>query len=151
MGPFPFPNPAVVQAKMAEVERKATTVKDVPADVFIREYSLHLKRSGLLTLPKWVDLVKTGTQKELAPYDPDWYFVRAASLARHIYLRGGTGVGAFRKVYGHASRKGTCPSHFVKANGGLIRHILQQLEKAKVVEKAPKGGRRITPTGQRDL
>ncbi len=29
------------------------------------------------TDPKWVDLVKTGTFKELAPYDPDWYFVRA--------------------------------------------------------------------------
>jgi small subunit ribosomal protein S19e len=24
-----------------------------------------------------VDIVKTGTFKELAPYDPDWYFIRA--------------------------------------------------------------------------
>jgi len=28
-------------------------------------------------VPTWSDLVKTGTYKELAPYDPDWYFVRA--------------------------------------------------------------------------
>lgn len=30
-----------------------------------------------IQLPSWVDLVKTGTHKELAPYDPDWYYVRA--------------------------------------------------------------------------
>jgi small subunit ribosomal protein S19e len=24
-----------------------------------------------------VDIVKTGPQKELAPYDPDWFYVRA--------------------------------------------------------------------------
>ena len=28
-------------------------------------------------LPTWVDIVKTGTFKDLAPYDEDWYFVRA--------------------------------------------------------------------------
>eukprot|EP00211_Chloroparvula_japonica_P009711 CAMPEP_0119131114 /NCGR_PEP_ID=MMETSP1310-20130426/9487_1 /TAXON_ID=464262 /ORGANISM="Genus nov. species nov., Strain RCC2339" /LENGTH=149 /DNA_ID=CAMNT_0007121667 /DNA_START=48 /DNA_END=497 /DNA_ORIENTATION=+ len=138
---------------MAEQEqaRSPATVKDVPADVFITEYAKHLKRSGKLPLPKWVDIVKTGADKELAPYDQDWYYVRAASLARHVYLRQGTGVGAFRRVYGHAGRRGTCPSHFTTVSGGLIRNILQQLEKANVVEKAPRGGRRITPTGQRDL
>ena len=139
----------------AEGEKKvalhAATVKDVPAATFIREYASHLKRSGMLTLPTWVDLVKTSSHKELAPYDPDWYFVRAASVARHLYLRGGVGVGSFQTVYGHAARRGTCRSHFTKASGGLIRHILQQLEKAKVIEKAPRGGRRVTSTGQRDL
>ena len=30
-----------------------------------------------MQLPNWVDLVKTATFKELAPYDPDWYYVRA--------------------------------------------------------------------------
>jgi hypothetical protein len=28
-------------------------------------------------VPTWVDIVKTGAYKELAPYDPDWYYVRA--------------------------------------------------------------------------
>lgn len=27
-------------------------------------------------VPKWVDVVKTGTHKELGPYNPDWYFIR---------------------------------------------------------------------------
>jgi hypothetical protein len=47
------------------------------AEAFITAYSSHLKRSGKLEIPTWVDLVKTGSQKELAPYDPDWFYVRA--------------------------------------------------------------------------
>lgn len=30
-----------------------------------------------IELPLWTDIVKTGKFKELAPYDPDWYYVRA--------------------------------------------------------------------------
>jgi small subunit ribosomal protein S19e len=44
---------------------------------FIKAYAAYLKRTGKLEVPKWVDIVKTGTFKELAPYDPDWYFIRA--------------------------------------------------------------------------
>lgn len=33
-------------------------------------------------MPNWVDLVKTGTFKEQAPYDPDWFYVRAGELSR---------------------------------------------------------------------
>ena len=32
-----------------------------------------------IKLPQWVDIVKTGTFKELAPYDPDWYYIRAGA------------------------------------------------------------------------
>lgn len=30
-----------------------------------------------MELPEWMDIVKTGRFKELAPYDPDWYYIRA--------------------------------------------------------------------------
>ncbi len=49
------------------------------AEAFIAAYASHLKRSGKLEVPTWVDLVKTGHFKELAPYDPDWYYVRAGT------------------------------------------------------------------------
>lgn len=52
------------------------------ADAFITAYASHLKRSGKLEVPVWVDLVKTGSFKELAPYDPDWYYVRAGPLIK---------------------------------------------------------------------
>ncbi|GLT72457.1 hypothetical protein SLA2020_443910 [Shorea laevis] len=112
------------------------TVKDVSPHELVKAYAAHLKRSGQVELPEWTDLVKTGTLKELAPYDPDWYYIRAASMARKIYLRGGLGVGAFRRIYGGSKRNGS-------------RHPILIL---KIVDIDPKGdGRRITSSGQRDL
>lgn len=32
-----------------------------------------------MELPHWTDIVKTGNFKELAPYDPDWYYIRAGT------------------------------------------------------------------------
>ncbi|KAK1861661.1 hypothetical protein I4F81_004242 [Pyropia yezoensis] len=138
---------------LVEEEKKATgfTVKDVAAADFVTVYAAHLKRVGNLELPKWVDVVKTATFKELAPYDPDWYYIRVASLARKVYLRSGTGVGAFTKVYGGRMHRGTRPSHFAKASKGIIRSALQQLEALGVVEKDPTGGRRITRKGMAEM
>ncbi|XP_071915631.1 small ribosomal subunit protein eS19x-like [Coffea arabica] len=129
----------------------ARTVKDVSPHDFVKAYSAHLRRSGRMELPQWVDIVKTGTLKELAPYDPDWYYIRAASMARKIYLRQGLGVGAFRRIYGGSKRNGSRPPHFGKSSGSVARHILQQLQKMNIVDMDPKGGRRITSSGQRDL
>ncbi|XP_062169893.1 small ribosomal subunit protein eS19x [Alnus glutinosa] len=127
------------------------TVKDVSPHELVKAYAAHLKRSGQVELPEWTDLVKTGTLKELAPYDPDWYYIRAASMARKIYLRGGLGVGSFRRIYGGSKRNGSRPPHFGKSSGAIARHILQQLQSMKIVDIDTKGGRRITSSGQRDL
>ncbi|KAL3568053.1 hypothetical protein D5086_030704 [Populus alba] len=129
----------------------AKSVKDVSPHEFVKAYSAHLKRSGKIELPLWTDIVKTGTFKELAPYDPDWYYVRAASMARKIYIRGGLGVGAFRRIYGGSKRNGSRPPHFCKSSGSVARHILQQLQNVNIIDIDPKGGRRITSSGQRDL
>lgn len=140
---------------MAEEESgPPRSVRDVPANQFIPAYAAHLKSNDKIQLPSWVDIVKTGPFKELAPYDADWYYIRAASLARKLYMRQNLGVGAFCRQYGgRNNRSGTVPEHFAKASGGLIRHMLKQLENIGLVEKGEtkKGGRRITPQGQRDL
>jgi len=138
-------NPATMSQKVG------VTVKDVPAQEFVQAYAQHLKRSGKIRVPKWTDLVKTATYKELSPYDPDWYYIRAASIARKVYLRGGIGVGKLRQLYGGRQNNGTRPSHRCRASGAVPRSILQQLEKIKVLEKDTKGGRKITSNGQRDL
>ncbi|KAK1292738.1 40S ribosomal protein S19-1 [Acorus calamus] len=131
--------------------RVARTVKDVSPHDFVKGYSAHLKRSGKMELPHWTDIVKTGKFKELAPYDPDWYYIRAASMARKIYMRQGIGVGGFQKIYGGRKRNGSRPPHFCKSSGSIARHILTQLETMKIIEKDVKGGRKITSSGQRDL
>jgi len=126
-------------------------VRDISADSFIDAYASHLKRSGKLEVPVWVDLVKTGSYKELAPYDPDWYYVRAAAVARHIYLRKHVGIGSLTKLHGGRHRRGNRPSHHAESSASVQRKVCQSLEKIGVLEKAPDGGRRISQDGQRDL
>lgn len=130
----------------------AQCVKDVPAEAFIKSYAGHLQDK--LELPVWVDYVKTASHKELAPRDPDWYFIRAASIARKLYFSQDIGVGRFRRIYGGRNkRRGTRPEKKAIASAGLIRHILIQMEKLGLVEKSEndKGGRRLTSKGQKDM
>lgn len=143
-----FPQTAIIN--MAEEER-GICVRDVAADAFITAYAEHLKNSDKFELPVWSDLVKTGTFKELAPYGDDWYYIRAASIARKVYLRPGLGVGALRKWYGGAFRNGVRAQHYKKANAGIIRSVLIQLETMKVCEPCSAGGRKMTRVGQQDL
>merc|ERR1719210_1721972 len=131
--------------------RTVVTVKDVEADKFISAFAQHLKRQGRFEIPKWADIVKTAKHKELAPYDPDWLYVRTASMVRKIYIRGGIGVGAFRKVYGGQQCRGAMTNTFSKGSGKIARYILQQLEEMDLVEQDENGGRRITKEGQREL
>ncbi|CBY09040.1 unnamed protein product [Oikopleura dioica] len=126
-------------------------VKDVDQQEFVKAFSVFLKNSGKVKVPEWADIVKTATHKELAPYDPDWFYVRCASLARHLYMRGNAGVGAFRKVYGGSRHRGVAPNHFHVANGNLIRKALQALEACKILEKSNFRGRVITRVGRRDM
>ena len=103
-------------------------------------------------MPDYVDIVKTGLFKELAPFNEDWYYVRCASIARHLYLRSPTGVGTLTKVYGGRYRRGVRPSHFCRASGSVIRKSLQSLEAIGWVEKDPvTNGRKLTSQGNRDL
>lgn len=154
--------------------------------------------TGKLEIPVWVDIVKTATFKEQAPYDPDWFYVRvscvdelrrmsmknsalslyssslqAAAVARHVYLRKHVGVGRMQKVHGGAANRGQRPSRHTDASGmssgtllcqhrvltfsycfiagSVERKVMQGLEKIGVLEKDPRGGRRISQDGQRDL
>mmetsp|Transcript_25027 Transcript_25027/g.51783 ORF Transcript_25027/g.51783 Transcript_25027/m.51783 type:complete len:166 (-) Transcript_25027:132-629(-) len=136
---------------MGEYEPRGITVRDVAPAEFIATYAAHLKNSDKFELPKWADIVKTGCHKELAPYDQDWYYTRAAAIARKIYLQPGLGVGALKRKFGGSKNRGTRTYTFGTAAGGIIRNILQQLEEIKVVEKAGKGGRVISRVGQVDL
>ena len=62
-----------------------------------------------------------------------------ASTARHLYLRGGVGVGSMTKIYGGRKRNGVCPSHFSRGSKNVARKVLQSLESLKMVEKDPNG------------
>jgi len=104
-----------------------------------------------MELPTWVDLVKTGAYKELAPYDDTWFYTRCAALARHIYMRKSVGIGALCKLHGGPDNRGFRPAKHAPASGSVQRKAVQALEAIGVLEKDPKGGRRISQDGMRDL
>ena len=133
-----------------KVTKQSVTVKDVPASELVKAYAAHLKREGKLEVPKWVDLVKTSNVHELGPLDADWFYVRAASILRRLYLRS-AGVKSFRVVYGKKSNPGGSTGHHVDANASIIRKALQALEKLQLVEKAKVKGRKLTPKGRAEL
>ena len=129
----------------------AYSVNDINGPTFIKYFSRHLRRTGKMELPKWIDYVKTSCSRYNAPANPDWYYVRAASIIRRIYLTPGVGVGALRHMYGRLNRRTKGRPHHTPASGSIIRHIFHQLEKLQLVEKTPSGGRRVTNAGRRDL
>ena len=128
------------------------SVKDVDQQQFTAAFAEFLKKTGKLEIPRaeWVDIVKLGIHKQMAPVDPDWYYTRCASITRFLYLRR-TGVGALTRVYGGLKHKGVRPSHFQCGSRGVIRKCLQSLEKAKLIEKHTSGGRVLSQLGRRNM
>ncbi len=125
------------------------TVTEVPADKFIEKLASYLKeRIVELRPPTWAYMVKTGTNREKPPEDPNWWYYRAASILRKLYIRGKpVGIERLRTVYGGRKNRGVRPEHFRKGSGSIIREILQQLEKAGLVRKIPGKGRVLSPAG----
>ncbi len=103
-----------------------------------------------ITMPEWAKLVKTGSHRETLPKNPDWWYIRAASMLRVINTQGPVGVGKLRVRYGGRKNRGVRPDAFALASGKVIRAILQELEKAELIKQGQVGthkGRVITPSG----
>merc|ERR1712023_73921 len=111
------------------------TLKDVPAGKFIEAYADFLKKSNKIELPSWVDLVKTGHYHELAPYDDDWFYTRAAAIIRKLYIKPNYGVGRLANKFGGKERNGVARKHHAKDSRGVIRAAMQALEKAKLLTR----------------
>ncbi len=124
-----------------------TTVYDVPPYDLINAVAEELKANEVVVPPQWSAYVKTGVHKEMPPADPNWWFVRSASVLRRIYINGPVGVSRLRSHYGGKSARTVATGNFAKGSGSIVREILCQLEKAGYVKKM-KSGRQITPTGQ---
>ena len=109
-----------------------------------------LKEIEEFEIPEWANFVKSGTSKARPPTSPDFWYTRAASILRQLYIKGVVGVGKLRTRYGSKKDRGTKPDEFRKASGKIIRVILQQAEAAGLVEKVTKmqHGRRLTAKGK---
>jgi small subunit ribosomal protein S19e len=121
-----------------------TTVYDVSPHDLISAVAQDLKAAGKVQPPEWAAYVKTGVNKEMPPTNPDWWYVRCASVLRRVYIDGPVGVSRLRSYYGGKHRKNVATAFFTKGSGSIAREALQQLEKAGFVKKL-KTGRQLTP------
>jgi len=115
------------------------SVHDVPSNKLITALAGQMKGVQGVEQPEWSRFVKTGSHAERPPADSDWWYTRAASLMRKLYLHGPVGLGDLERAYGGSKALKYYPKHHRDAGGSSIRRILKQLEQAELVTKTPKG------------
>jgi small subunit ribosomal protein S19e len=122
---------------------------EVPAGLLIDRLAKYVKEEvGEVSPPHWALTAKTGAHAEHPPKDPDWWYIRCASLLRKLYIKGPIGVSRLRSEYGGRKRRGRRAERAAKGGGSAIREPLQQLEAAGLVEKVGRDGRRLTGEGR---
>ncbi len=128
-------------------------VYDLSGEQYVLKLAGELKGMKEFAMPEWAHYVKTSMSKERPPASPDWWWMRAASILRQVYLRGTIGVNKLSTKYGSKQDRGMRPPKFHEAGRKIIRVILQQAEKAGMLEKVkePKAGRRLTKKGKQFL
>ena len=121
-------------------------VYNVRASDLVKLAAAKLKESNMKK-PAYVDYVKSGANKERIPQDPDFWYVRSASILRQVYLNGPIGVSKLRTRYGSRKEHVVHRRHHVRSGGSIIRDAMIELEKLNYV-KNTKAGRIITPKGK---
>lgn len=128
------------------------TPYDIPASVLIEKLAKHLKDEvDEITPPAWSQFSKTGVHTQRPPTNPDWWFVRCASILRKIYIKGPIGIELLRQEYGGRLDGGAKPEHASKGSGAIIRNAIQQLQKAGLVRPQRNEGRVVTNEGRQLL
>ena len=126
-------------------------IQNTPTDILLDNVSKELKKINEIKAPEWAIFVKTSPARERTPTSKDWWYARSASILRKIYLYGPIGVNKLRKKYGGKKNRGHKPEKYFRGSGKLIRVILQQLEKAGLIEQTKKDahhGRILTAKGK---
>jgi len=127
-----------------------TTPHDVPAQKYIDRLAKYLRENvDEVQPPTWANFAKTGTHVEKQPQNPNWWYTRSASILRKVYIHGPIGLENLRSDYGGRKNNGVKKNHACKAGGSGIRTILQQLEKAGLVQITRPKGRVIAPKGRK--
>ncbi|MEM2943753.1 MAG: 30S ribosomal protein S19e [Methanomassiliicoccales archaeon] len=124
------------------------TVFDVPAERLIERTAKLLKTYETIKPPEWADYVRTGRHTEKSPVQGDWWYTRAASVLRKIYIMGPIGTSRLAAEYGGYADRGSKPNRAVKGSGSITRKCLMQLEASGLVIKDKRKGRIVTPKGR---
>ena len=82
------------------------TVYDVPPEKLILKTAEKLKGIDSIEPPEWSEFVKTGRHTEKSPTQDDWWYTRAASVLRKIYMKGPMGSSRLSEEYGGFADRG---------------------------------------------
>jgi small subunit ribosomal protein S19e len=126
-----------------------TTVREVDQGKLVDRVAKDIEKK--IPMPDWARFVKTGQSRERPPEQANWWWLRAASILRKVYLDGPVGVQRLRTYYGGRKNLGHQPEHFKRGGGKIIRVVLQELERARLIETVSKPckGRAVTREGQK--
>jgi small subunit ribosomal protein S19e len=124
---------------------------DVNQIELVNRLAEKLESEKLVTPLEWSKFVKTGSSKDRVPSQNNWWYLRAASIMRRMYVnKKPIGVNRLRTIYGDKKKNRYSGHHFSPAGGAIIRHILQQLEQSGLIKKVKLQahfGRTLTPKG----
>jgi len=125
-----------------------TTVYDVPAKELIDEVANKLKDDTNIKIPDENIFSRTGVSRENTPENPDWWYVRCASIMRKLYVKKVIGIEHLRAEYGGKRNRGSKPHKARSGSGTIVRRAVQQLEAAGYVTKMRGKGRMLTGKGR---
>jgi len=125
-----------------------TTVYDVPAKDLIDALTKKLQAEKTIDPPEWSEFVRTGSHRENAPTEKDWWYNRCASILRKIYINNAIGIERLRNEYGGKRDRGSKPYKARGGSGSITRKAVQQLEKAGYVSRVRGKGRMLTGKGR---
>jgi small subunit ribosomal protein S19e len=128
-----------------------THPNDVPPSLLLPKLASELRARKAVAPPPWATFAKTGVHKQRAPTDPDWWYLRSASVLRKISLKGFIGIERLSAEYGGKRDRGSAPYHARTGSRSVLQEIVHQLEKAGLVQPYKNQGRRVSPEGQKLL
>ena len=128
-----------------------TTVFDVPPDPLLAKVAGKLQADPKFAPPDWAKAVKTGIHREKAPYNPNWWPTRVASLLRRVYVDGPVGVIHLAAKYGGTRDRGSAPNRARMGSRSIVRVALKQLEAAGYVQAIKGKGRVVMGPGRKIL
>ena len=124
------------------------TVYDVAPGKLIETVATKLKEFDSIEAPEWAFFTKSGRHKERSPSQEDWWYTRAASILRKVYVKGPIGSSRLAGEYGGFADRGSKPNKAVKGSGSIARKCVMQLEASGLIIRDGNKGRVITPKGQ---
>jgi small subunit ribosomal protein S19e len=126
-----------------------TTANDVPAHELIQHLAKKFEKEETIKMPEQNKYAKTSVAAENIPDNPDWWYIRCASIFRKIYMHNGIGIAELKEEYSGKRRRGSKPPKARAGSGTIVRRCVQQLEQAGFVTQIKGKGRIITPKGQK--